>query len=228
MEVGPGRGVADEAAHRLPTRHDLRYDLAVDASGQGTPSRVAPVCVADEPVAAVESDARCAAVSRCGSSPLGAASVLCRALDDAARAAHPSPAGAPRRSIAAFSLALGDGRRRRCAERPPVRIDVEYSHPPLASCPTRDRARRSARSRSCSRNDDPSTTNGSSATRASTSDTGPAPSRHHGERPTEQTIPALASRARPVTFDEPGSYQYICHLPGHEAYGMVGTLACIR
>jgi len=22
----------------------------------------------------------------------------------------------------------------------------------------------------------------------------------------------------------PGTYRYICHLPGHEAYGMVGTL----
>jgi uncharacterized cupredoxin-like copper-binding protein len=27
-----------------------------------------------------------------------------------------------------------------------------------------------------------------------------------------------------IIFDEPGSLQYICHLPGHEAYGMVGTL----
>jgi uncharacterized cupredoxin-like copper-binding protein len=27
-----------------------------------------------------------------------------------------------------------------------------------------------------------------------------------------------------LTFAEPGDYLYICHLPGHEAYGMVGTL----
>ena len=27
-----------------------------------------------------------------------------------------------------------------------------------------------------------------------------------------------------MTFATPGRYQYICHLPGHEAYGMVGTL----
>jgi uncharacterized cupredoxin-like copper-binding protein len=27
-----------------------------------------------------------------------------------------------------------------------------------------------------------------------------------------------------VTFTKPGTYLYICHLPGHEAYGMVGTL----
>jgi uncharacterized cupredoxin-like copper-binding protein len=27
-----------------------------------------------------------------------------------------------------------------------------------------------------------------------------------------------------VTFDEPGTIRFICHLPGHEAYGMVGTI----
>jgi uncharacterized cupredoxin-like copper-binding protein len=27
-----------------------------------------------------------------------------------------------------------------------------------------------------------------------------------------------------VTFAVPGTLLYICHLPGHEAYGMVGTL----
>jgi uncharacterized cupredoxin-like copper-binding protein len=27
-----------------------------------------------------------------------------------------------------------------------------------------------------------------------------------------------------LTFDQPGTVLYICHLPGHEAYGMVGTL----
>jgi uncharacterized cupredoxin-like copper-binding protein len=27
-----------------------------------------------------------------------------------------------------------------------------------------------------------------------------------------------------ITFDEAGGLDYICHLPGHEAYGMVGTL----
>jgi uncharacterized cupredoxin-like copper-binding protein len=47
---------------------------------------------------------------------------------------------------------------------------------------------------------------------------------YHGTIPTEVTIPALSSRVTTVTFAEPGDYQYICHLPGHEAYGMVGTL----
>ena len=47
---------------------------------------------------------------------------------------------------------------------------------------------------------------------------------YHGSIPTEATIPALSSRVTTVTFAEPGDYQYICPLPGHEAYGMVGTL----
>ncbi len=47
---------------------------------------------------------------------------------------------------------------------------------------------------------------------------------YHGEIPTEVTIPALTTKWTTVTFDEPGDYLYICHLPGHEEYGMVGTL----
>ena len=46
----------------------------------------------------------------------------------------------------------------------------------------------------------------------------------HASRPTEVSIPAGSSRATTVTFSTPGTYLYICHLPGHEAYGMVGTL----
>jgi uncharacterized cupredoxin-like copper-binding protein len=47
---------------------------------------------------------------------------------------------------------------------------------------------------------------------------------HHGERPTEQSIAALSSVRTTVTFATPGTYRYICHLPGHEAYGMVGVV----
>jgi len=47
---------------------------------------------------------------------------------------------------------------------------------------------------------------------------------HHGLRPTEVSLPAGASATTTVTFTEPGEYKYICHLPGHEAYGMVGVL----
>jgi uncharacterized cupredoxin-like copper-binding protein len=32
------------------------------------------------------------------------------------------------------------------------------------------------------------------------------------------------SKTTTVVFDTPGDYLYICHLPGHEAYGMVGVL----
>jgi uncharacterized cupredoxin-like copper-binding protein len=46
----------------------------------------------------------------------------------------------------------------------------------------------------------------------------------HEHRPTEVTVPALSSRVTTITFDEPGAYAYICHLPGHEEYGMMGTL----
>ena len=65
---------------------------------------------------------------------------------------------------------------------------------------------------------------GSSATRRPR-----APPNRHGTgrtapRPTEVSIPAGASRTTTITFATPGTYLFICHLPGHEAYGMVGTL----
>jgi uncharacterized cupredoxin-like copper-binding protein len=46
----------------------------------------------------------------------------------------------------------------------------------------------------------------------------------HDAIPTEVTIPALSSKVTTVTFDKPGKYPYICHLPTHEEYGMVGVL----
>jgi plastocyanin len=46
----------------------------------------------------------------------------------------------------------------------------------------------------------------------------------HGDVPTEVTIPALETARTTITFDEPGDYAYICHLPAHEVYGMVGVL----
>ncbi|MEX2159459.1 MAG: cupredoxin domain-containing protein [Dehalococcoidia bacterium] len=47
---------------------------------------------------------------------------------------------------------------------------------------------------------------------------------YHDQIPTEVTIPSFSERVTTVVFDQPGDYAYICHLPGHEAYGMVGTL----
>ncbi len=47
---------------------------------------------------------------------------------------------------------------------------------------------------------------------------------HHGARPNEVSIPPLTTVETTLTFDDPGELAYICHFPGHEAYGMVGTL----
>ena len=46
----------------------------------------------------------------------------------------------------------------------------------------------------------------------------------HGDVPTEVTVPALATVRTTITFPEAGRLAYICHLPGHEAYGMVGVV----
>jgi uncharacterized cupredoxin-like copper-binding protein len=50
---------------------------------------------------------------------------------------------------------------------------------------------------------------------------------HHGARPNEVSIPALTTIETTLTFAAGGRQQYICHLPGHEAYGMVGTVTII-
>jgi uncharacterized cupredoxin-like copper-binding protein len=46
----------------------------------------------------------------------------------------------------------------------------------------------------------------------------------HPSIPTEVVIPATSTRTTTVTFEQTGHLKYICHLPGHEAYGMVGTV----
>lgn len=46
----------------------------------------------------------------------------------------------------------------------------------------------------------------------------------HGDVPTEVTIPALSTARTEITFADAGRLAYICHLPAHEAYGMVGVL----
>ena len=46
----------------------------------------------------------------------------------------------------------------------------------------------------------------------------------HPPRPGEVSVAALASAETTVRFDEPGAYQFACHLPGHYAYGMHGTI----
>jgi uncharacterized cupredoxin-like copper-binding protein len=47
---------------------------------------------------------------------------------------------------------------------------------------------------------------------------------HHASRPTEVSIAPMTTIETTVTFEEGVSWRYICHLPGHEAYGMVGLL----
>ena len=46
----------------------------------------------------------------------------------------------------------------------------------------------------------------------------------HPDRPTEVVIPAMSSQTTVVTFESTGELQFICHLPLHEQYGMVGTV----
>jgi uncharacterized cupredoxin-like copper-binding protein len=46
----------------------------------------------------------------------------------------------------------------------------------------------------------------------------------HSGLPTEVSIPALSTVTTTITFRTPDRLQYICHLPGHEAYGMTGWL----
>jgi uncharacterized cupredoxin-like copper-binding protein len=47
----------------------------------------------------------------------------------------------------------------------------------------------------------------------------------HPSQPTELVIPAGTSQTTVVTFETTGSLAFICHLPAHESYGMVGTVA---
>lgn len=47
---------------------------------------------------------------------------------------------------------------------------------------------------------------------------------YHDQVPSEVTVPALSIRRTTLTFVDPGDYEFICHLPGHEAYGMRATL----
>ena len=50
---------------------------------------------------------------------------------------------------------------------------------------------------------------------------------YHDEIPTEVTVRAYETKTTVVVFDEPGEYEYVCHLPGHEEYGMKGTIRVV-
>jgi uncharacterized cupredoxin-like copper-binding protein len=47
---------------------------------------------------------------------------------------------------------------------------------------------------------------------------------YHASRPTEVTLDAGTTKTTTITFDEAAVLTFVCHLPGHEAYGMTGTL----
>lgn len=46
----------------------------------------------------------------------------------------------------------------------------------------------------------------------------------HDQVQTEVTLKPFETKTTVVVFDKPGAYTYICHLPGHEQYGMRGTI----
>jgi uncharacterized cupredoxin-like copper-binding protein len=46
----------------------------------------------------------------------------------------------------------------------------------------------------------------------------------HTGLPTEVSIPAMSTVTTTITFRAADRLEYICHLPGHEAYGMTGWL----
>ena len=46
----------------------------------------------------------------------------------------------------------------------------------------------------------------------------------HAARPTEVSVPAGERRTTTLSFPAGVEWTFVCHLPGHEAYGMVGTV----
>jgi uncharacterized cupredoxin-like copper-binding protein len=46
----------------------------------------------------------------------------------------------------------------------------------------------------------------------------------HGARPGEVSVPAGGTAATTFTFSDPGTLLIGCHLPGHYAYGMRGSV----
>lgn len=46
----------------------------------------------------------------------------------------------------------------------------------------------------------------------------------HPDEPTEVFIPAMTTRTTTIMFERAETLQFICHLPAHENYGMVGTV----
>ena len=51
---------------------------------------------------------------------------------------------------------------------------------------------------------------------------------YHDQVPTEITVRAYETKPTTVMFEKPGDYEYVCHLPGHEQYGMKGTISVVE
>ncbi|MFN8618364.1 MAG: plastocyanin/azurin family copper-binding protein [Dehalococcoidia bacterium] len=47
---------------------------------------------------------------------------------------------------------------------------------------------------------------------------------YHDQVPTEVSLRAFETRTTVVSFEKAGDYAFICHLPGHEEYGMRGVI----
>jgi uncharacterized cupredoxin-like copper-binding protein len=52
--------------------------------------------------------------------------------------------------------------------------------------------------------------------------------RTHPPRPGEVSIAGLSTAETTFTFGDPGSVLFACHLPGHFAYGMSGTVDVVQ
>ncbi len=114
--------------------------------------------------------------------------------------------------LAACSAAAGGG--------PPVQITMRYSQfePAVVHVP------RGQPITFVLRNDDPIDHEwivGDAATHEAHR-TGTEP--HHAARPTEVSVAARSTVRTVVTLPGPARLTFVCHLPGHEAYGMTGTL----
>ena len=49
----------------------------------------------------------------------------------------------------------------------------------------------------------------------------------HPPRPGEVSIPSGTTAETTLQLSQPGTYTFACHLPGHYAYGMHGTITVV-
>jgi uncharacterized cupredoxin-like copper-binding protein len=49
----------------------------------------------------------------------------------------------------------------------------------------------------------------------------------HPSIPGEVSVDPKSTGVTTFTFDEPGGYEFVCHLPGHAEYGMTGEIEVV-